>query len=170
MNDATVGWTFSPSENVLVSSLGWLGGTNSTSGVMLGLWAGDGTLLRSATIDNDGQMINGSAYEAINPIILPANEVFVVAASRPGQILNFIGFPNSPTTNSINYINAAFSSVGSGFTFPTTTSNDQGFLPATTFLFQAVPEPGELVLGALGMVLLGLRHLKNEILRRQNLL
>ena len=162
VTDATVGWTFSPSENILVSSLGWLGGTNASLGVRVGLWAEDGTLLRSATIDNNDQIFNGSAYEAISPIFLPANETFVVAASIPGQTFGFLGFLNSPTTNSITYINAASSPENGGFIFPTTTSNDEGFLPATTFLFQSVPEPSEFALGSLGALVLGFRSWRNS--------
>lgn len=162
VNDETVGWTFSPSENILVSSLGWLGGTNASSGVNVGLWAEDGTLLRSTTLDNNDQIINGSGYEAISPIFLPANETFVVAASIPGQTFTFVGFLNSPTANSIAYINTAYSSENDGFTFPTTTSNDEGFIPAATFLFQSVPEPSVLDLSALGSFLLAWRCWKRR--------
>jgi len=158
LDNETVGWTFSPSGNILVSSLGWLGSVNPSSGATVGLWSEDGTLLSSATIDSNEQIINGSAYEAISPIILLENETYVVAASIPGQVFTFLGFPNAPTTNSINYVNTAVSPESSGFIFPTTTSTDEEFIPAATFLFQPVPEPSEFALGALGALLLGFRR------------
>jgi hypothetical protein len=148
-NNGTVGWTFSPSENILVSSLGWLGGTNASLGVMAGLWNENGTFLGSAAIDSNSQVIDGSAYEAISPILLAANQSFVVGVSLPGQSLTYIGLLNSPTANSINYSTANLSQ-GSGFALPAVWTDSQGFLPAATFLFQSVPEPSAMSLSALG--------------------
>lgn len=147
-NNSTIGWTFSPSENILVSSLGWFGDQNPSSGITIGLWNETGTLLSSAMINDNSEMIDGNKFEAINPIQLSANQTYVIGAGISGQ-MTYLGFFGSPTTNAISYITANLSQ-GSGFTFPTTLTDSDGYIPAVTFIFQIVPEPNVLALSALG--------------------
>lgn len=154
-NNSTIGWTFSPSKNILVSSLGWFGDPNPSSGITIGLWDETGALLSSAMINNNSEMIDGNTFEAINPIQLSANQTYVIGAGISGQ-MTYLGFFGSPTTNTIAYISANLSQ-GSGFTFPATWTDSDGYIPAVTFLFQVVPEPNGLALSALGGMFLAWR-------------
>jgi hypothetical protein len=84
LDDGTLGWTFSPSQNIVIDSLGWMfGGTNSPSipVVSVGLWSVDGTLLRSTVIDNNSVSINGNLYESIDPLFVSAGSTLVIGAA-----------------------------------------------------------------------------------------
>ena len=164
LNNGTVGWAFSSAQDIVIESLGeLLGGTNApaTTRVSIGLWAADGTLLRSAVIDNDSVPINGSLYTSVSPLFVSAGSTLVVGAGLSGgPTFLFIALSNSPTQFPINFAGTA-SSYGNGLIFPTvypTDGDTQRFIPAATFLFQPVPEPSALALSALGTLILGFRR------------
>jgi hypothetical protein len=160
LDDGTLGWTFSPSQNIVIDSLGWMfGGTNSPSipVVSVGLWSVDGTLLRSTVIDNNSVSINGNLYESIDPLFVSAGSTLVIGAGSSGDF-NIIIPPASLLQQSINFVGVN-DLTGNGFTFPTASGTDE-LLPAATFLFQTVPEPSVLGLSALSGLFLAWRRWK----------
>jgi hypothetical protein len=165
INDDTMGWAFSSSQNITIDSLGWLYAgiaPPSTQVVSVGLWSTDGTLLRSTVIDNNSVSINGNFYESINPIFIPAGSTFIVAVGTSGQPISFAIPPASLIEQPLNYAGWAYL-YGNGFTFPTIqpdAGDTDGLVPGATFLFQPVPEPSALGLSALGGLLLAWRRRK----------
>jgi hypothetical protein len=160
-NNGTMGWAFSSSQNITVNDLGWLLGDfppSSTEGISIGLWSADGTLLRSTIFDNNSVTTNGNLYEAIIPLLIPAGSTFIIGIGTTGNV-SFGSPPPSFLQQTISFVGNAYL-FGSGFTFPTVQpSGDSNMVFGATFLFQPVPEPSVLAvgaLGALGAVLLGL--------------
>lgn len=87
INNDTMGWAFSSSQDITINSLGWLYAgvvPPSAQVVSVGLWSMDGTLLRSTVIDNNSVSINGNFYESINPIFISAGSTFIVAVGSGG--------------------------------------------------------------------------------------
>jgi hypothetical protein len=150
-NDGTFGWAFSTSQDIIISSLGWLAaGTNSSAAnVFVGLWSIDGALISSTAIDSNSVLVNGSFYESINPVFVAAGSTLVVGIGSSGAVSPIIGLLSAATESPINFAGAG-SSQGNGFTFPTIQSGTVGVAMGATFLFQPVPEPSALGLSALG--------------------
>lgn len=165
VNNGTVGWAFSSSQDIVISSLGWLLAITNpppTPSVSIGLWSDDGTLLRSVVIDSESVSINRSLYESVAPLFVPAGSTLVVGAGISGQTFNYVALSGSPTQQPINFAGTAVLS-DNGFAFPTvqpTAGDTDRFIPAATFLFQTVPEPSVLGLSALGGLLLAWRRWK----------
>jgi len=161
--NATAGWAFNSSQDLLVTSLGGLllGDLGLSSPIQVGLWAADGTLLRSVTITSGSQNVNGSLYQAIAPISLVAGDTYIVGTGTAGNF-NFAEVPADKTQPMIHFEGPA-GSVGNGFSFPTefqpTGPNDLIIFGAN-FLFQPVPEPGVaglLAIGGAGLIWRGRR-------------
>jgi len=59
VNNGTIGRAFSPSQDITISSLGWLavGANPPPAGMSIGLWSTDGTLLRSTGIGIIGKRV-----------------------------------------------------------------------------------------------------------------
>ena len=165
INNATMGWAFSSSQDITIDSLGWLFwgiAPPSTQVVSIGLWSADGTLLRSTVIDNNSVSINGNFYEAVSPLLVTAGNIYVVAVGTSGQPAISFGIPpTSLLQQPLNFVGNAYL-FGSGFTFPTIQpTGDSDAVSGATFLFQTVPEPGELAFTALGLLLFGFRRWRN---------
>lgn len=160
VNNGTVGWQFSSSQDIVINSLGWLlSGTNLpvTANVSIGLWSQAGTLLGSTVINSNAVPINGSLYEPINPIFIPANKATVITAGSSGFFNLVIVLTNANPLNQPLEFNGYFSQQGNGFIFPTGSpfyDSSQQAVMGATFLFQAVPEPGVSGLLILGSLLL----------------
>jgi hypothetical protein len=160
VNNGTVGWAFSPSQDVVISSLGLLEVPQgeSLAGVSVGVWSTDGTLLRSTGIDGNAVTINSHNYESISPLAVAAGTTLIIGAGTLGNNFAVAYFQNSPTVPPINFAGTA-SLQGDGFAFPTvqsTVGDTDRFIPEASFLFQPVPEPGTLGLMLCGAGLLGI--------------
>jgi len=167
VNNGTIGWAFSPSQNIVISSLGWLAIASNPPpvGVSIGLWSTDGTLLRSSGIDGNAVLVNGNLYESVSPLSVSAGSTLVVAVGSSGENIMFVAFPGSPTQDPVNFAGTADLN-GNGFEFPTvqsTIDDTDRVIPAASFLFQLVPEPNELVPAVTGAVLLSLRRRRNAM-------
>lgn len=156
--NGTAGWAFTSSQNLVVSSLGGLL-LGDFSGVPdpidVGLWSSDGTLLGSVVITKNSQLINGSLYEAVSPILITAGSTYIVAAGSAGSI-ELAEVAASTAQSPVSFAGSAGVS-GQGFAFPTTVlpvTSDNSIIYGANFLFEPVPEPGELGLSALGGILL----------------
>ena len=167
INGGTMGWVFSPTQDIAINNLGWLlAGVNPPAipVVSIGLWSIDGTLLRSVLIGSSSVALNGSLYESVAPLLVTAGSTLVIAAGgSSGQSFSIVAPPSNLLQQPINFAGTA-SLFGSGFTFPTVypaAANSDGLVPAATFLFQTVPEPSAFTLAALGGLLLAFRCWKN---------
>lgn len=173
VNNGTIGWAFSPSQDIVISSLGWLTTNLPPASMSIGLWSADGTLLRSTAIDGNNVRVNGNLYESVAPLFVSAGSTMVIGAGTSGGTFNFVAYPHSPTTPPINFAGTAVF-YGNGFTFPTVNSPDgdpDRFIPAATFLFQVVPEPSIVSLAAIGGLLFSChrrRHLLRAKTREEN--
>jgi hypothetical protein len=152
--DATLGWAFTSSQNLLLTSLGGLlmGDISGSSlPIDVGLWSANGTLLSSAVITSSSQLINGSLYQAISPISIIAGNTYIIAVGTPGDF-NVAQVAANTTQSPISFAGAAVL-AGHGFSFPTIAlpiAPDNSIIYGANFLFQPVPEPGVLGLLAMG--------------------
>jgi hypothetical protein len=162
INDGTVGWAFSPSQDIVITSFElFFVGTEDPppAGLSIGLWSTDGTLLRSTGIDANGVFVNGNFYESVSPLSVAAGSTLVVGAGS-SDLFNIYLILGSPTQNPINFAGSAYLS-GNGFAFPTvqsTIGDTERIIPSVSFLFQVVPEPNELALAVTGALLLAVRR------------
>jgi hypothetical protein len=162
INDGTVGWAFSPSQDIVISSFElFFVGTEDPppASLSIGLWSTDGTLLRSTGIDANGVFVNGNFYESISPLSVAAGNTLIIGAGSSNLFYTYL-ILGSPTQNPINFAGSAYLS-GNGFAFPTvqsTIGDTERIIPSVSFLFQVVPEPNELILAATGALLLALRR------------
>lgn len=171
VNDGTVGWAFTSSQDIVISSLGLLevATGESLTGVSAGLWSADGTLLRSTGFDANALSINTHLYEPISPLFVTAGETLVVGAGTSGNNFTVALFPGSPTQAPINFSGSAYDLNGDGFAFPTvqsTAGDPNRFIAEASFLFQVVPEPNAISLAFLGAALL-FAFCRRESIRRK---
>jgi len=165
-NNATVGWVFSSSQNLVINSLGALLAASilqSSDSISVGLWSADGTLLRSAVIGlNNSVAINGNLYQSISPLSITAGNTYVIAAGSIGSF-GFADLPDSQAQLPLNYLGVA-AETGNGFSLPTIypTSNVANQIYGATFLFQSVPEPAPLGLTAIGGLWFAWRRAKTR--------
>jgi len=151
--NSTVGWAFSSSQNLVITSLGGLLASSipqSSGPVSIGLWSVEGTLLSSAVIGNNSVTINGSLYQSVSPISITAGNTYIIAAGSSGWY-DFAGLPDSQAQSPLNYLGVA-AETGSGFSLPMIypASSDANEIYGATFLFQPVPEPAPFELAAVG--------------------
>jgi hypothetical protein len=113
----------------------------------VGIWDSQGNLLTS-TIIPAGSNKNQFVYSAVTPVLLEANETYIIGASYIGYDSDLIGFSDSynngsPTYNSAVTFNAdRFDESLSGLTFPSMTDFPE-FLGAfgPNAEIEVVPEP-----------------------------
>jgi len=140
----TLGFEFSPTTNINVTSLGsfFPTGANDTHGVTI--WNTSGTVLATATVTGNGTQ--GFDYTTISPLLLTAGTDYVIGANT----LNDDYADNGATwtvASGINYIQHVETTC-SGVTpcFPgtagTTSFGDFG----ANFTFTPAPEPGSVAL------------------------
>ena len=84
----TAGWTFQPQTRLSVTSLGCLAdsvglvwGLTEVQSVSVGLWAADGSLLRSCSVTTNSTLVNKTRYEPISPVLLVPTQTYYVGAS-----------------------------------------------------------------------------------------
>jgi hypothetical protein len=160
-NNSTVGWVFSSSQNLTVSSLGGLLASSlpqSSGTITIGLWSADGTLLSSTVLGKNSVTVNGSLYQPISPISIIAGNTYIIAAGSSGTF-GFADLPDSQAQSPLTYLGVA-AVTGNGFSLPTIypTSSIANQIYGATFLFQTVPEPGPLALAAVGALWVALRR------------
>jgi hypothetical protein len=151
--NSTVGWVFSSSQNLTISSLGGLLASSipqSSGSVSIGLWSADGTLLSSAVLGKNSVTVNGSLYQSVSPISITAGNTYIIAAGSSGWY-DFAGLADSQAQSPLNYLGVA-AETGNGFSLPTIypASSVANEIYGATFLFQTVPEPAPLGLAAVG--------------------
>ena len=171
----TMGYEFTVgTDSIYVLSLGicnWNGEGLSNSHD-LGLWDFEGNLLTSTTIAA-GSNTNGFIYSAVTPVLLEANQTYVIGASYIGHDPDSIGFSDrdnngSPVYNSAVTFNAdRYDASLSGLTFPTMTDSSEwlgAFGPNAEI--EVVPEPNtETLLGLSALLVFSHRRM---VSRRPN--
>jgi hypothetical protein len=150
ISNGTIGWDFTSSQDIEINSLGLLAqGSGPVPGATVGLWAADGTLLRSTGIDDNPLVINGNVYEAVDPLYVSAGTTLVIGAGSTGTINIVTDFNDDNVQSPIKFSATAYL-PGGGLAFPPVYDSTDKFVAAATFLFEVVPEPNGFVLTTLG--------------------
>jgi len=141
-----VGWTFKANTAIRVTALGlWDQGNNGLSNPHdVGLFRGDGTLITSTTVPSgtEPHLAGGFRFVPITPLVLSADESFVVAAfmhetgeSRDPEYGHTSG--NSWAFDpAITFLEGRHTFPATGLVFPTSTGTLPRFGP--NFLFEEV--------------------------------
>lgn len=174
----TEGYQFTVSAApVYLLSLGvynWSGvGLNNSHEI--GLWDLQGNLLAS-TVISAGSNANGFVYSAITPVLLDANQTYVIGASYVGHDSDLIGISSvwnngSPTYNSaVSFDAVRYGDSMLGLTFPDFTdfpSQLGEFGPNAEI--QVVPEPSaDMLLGLSAILLCSRRFAMSRVARNES--
>jgi Domain of unknown function (DUF4082) len=131
----------------------------------VGLWDSQGNLLTSTTI-SAGVSTNQFVYSIVTPVLLEANETYIIGASYIGHDSDLIGFSDSYNNGSPTYNSAVtfdanrYDASLSGLTFPTMTDFPEwlgAFGPNAEI--EVVPEPTTYTLLGLSALLLFCRRI-----------
>lgn len=163
--NATLGWSFTANQAVLVDGLGFWDDTFA-SGLDLphqvGLWNADGSVLLASTTIQAGTasaLIGGFRFESIAPVALVAGREYVLGAFFPsgavedynydatGQDLLKVTFANGITYQRARFLNSSTFGFPTGIDAP---GNLGSFGPNLSI--SAVPEPTGAALWGLGAV------------------
>jgi hypothetical protein len=161
----TAGWTFQPLAPISVTSLGcfdYILTEYSESPMSIGLWASDGTLLASNSVNATSSLVGQSRYEPVTPVALAPGLTYHIGAYYPSNGLTILlaaapGDGGSVSTSPLIQPGTAVSDP-SGFAFPNSAQGGPGaaFL-VPNFQFVPVPEPASLAFGTLGLLVLASR-------------
>jgi hypothetical protein len=168
--DGTAGWSFEPTVNISVTSLGAFNeATLDNSPLLVGLWNASGSLLASVSVSSNDPVFDLSHYDSITPVTLLAGQRYYLGAYGNGgttivtgedPLSDVGGF--ATTSPQIQSLNAVYS-LTNGFSFPTTVDNDLGSaIVAANFQFTVVPEPSIIALTLLGGSAVVWRRLRNR--------
>jgi hypothetical protein len=157
----TLGFRFRVNQAILVTSFGVFDHEGDGLNVPhpIQLWSATGTPLQSVTIPAGatGQLMDRFRWVPIQPLLLPANAEFMVAAANFGQgadhYLATAAVPQSSSRITLDNSYEAYTPNGS-LVFPARVSAFYGS-PAwfgPNFKFTAVPEPSNLLLIAIAMI------------------
>lgn len=158
----TLGFEFSPDNNIFVTSLGVFNadGTTLPNDATIGLWDTNGDLLTSATISagTTGNLSGYFSFTTITPYALTAGADYVVGAYLNGTASSLDTGQGGVGTfdPGINVIEDQYNDAF-GFAFPNISQADTGAWLGANFQFSsslATPEPGSLLLAAAGFVAL----------------
>jgi len=101
ISNATIGWSFSLSNNVTVSSLGLYdsGGNGLANAHAVAIWTSGGTLVTSTTIPNGtgATLLGAYRYVAVPPVVLNSGQSYVIGALYPTQSGDNIIFNSAQT-------------------------------------------------------------------------
>ena len=131
----------------------------------VGLWDSQGNLLTS-TIISAGSTTDLFVYSIVTPVLLEANETYIIGASYIGHDSDLIGFSDSDNNGSPTYNSAVtfdadrYDASLSGLTFPTMTDFPEwlgAFGPNAEI--EVVPEPTTYTLFGLSAFLLLCRRI-----------
>lgn len=168
----TVGWDFTPTDNITLTDLGFfdLDGDGLALSHEIGLWASDGTLLSSTTIaaGNGATLINGFRFVDVADLLLTAGQTYVIGAviqlDPNGD--NYFFAPTSVASDAmIGFGRGLRSGDNSGFAMPNVDVNSGRFGPNFRFLQSAIPEPSTWAMlivsfGAIGSTMRARRRTK----------
>jgi hypothetical protein len=155
----TLGWYFTVSSGVTVSSLG-LWDENPADDLneshQVGIWDSLGTLLASVVVPANGTLDGSFRYSTITPLTLSTGVTYYIGALYGGNFLDTYAFGvSSLTTDSrVNFLGSAASDSNSGFAFPGTQgAGSQGrFGPNFQIGTNEIPEPSTVLLTASALV------------------
>lgn len=164
VNKGIVGWSFTPTQDIFVTSLGCVCTSSQTSPFTADLWDANGNVISSSmfseniTVTEAGNTVH---YQTVSPVELVAGMNYAVGGSvPPNNQLQFFEAINPTAASQIQITGYSFNINQGGATFLssfTTATPGNVFTPAATFEFQPVPEPSGSILISLGCsVYLGL--------------
>ncbi|HEV8395066.1 MAG TPA: PEP-CTERM sorting domain-containing protein [Vicinamibacterales bacterium] len=154
--DSTLGYEFSLTTTLDVSALGFFDADND--GLFdahdVGIFAGDGTLLASATVPSaaGGTLQDGFRFVPIPDLLLLAGTYRIGAQGSGTSLDEFLLGRSGSTTVAGLTLGAAFYGAGAALTFPTAQADyaTEGFF-GPNFQATQVPEPATLALTTLAV-------------------
>jgi len=170
--NGTAGWSFDPTVNISVTSLGASDvSTFGSSPLLVGLWDQSGSLLASTTVSSNDPIVNLTHYDSITPVTLTAGQTYYLGAYAVNGGTTVVvgedppGIGGFATTSSQIQLLTAVLSTNSGFSFPNTIAGDPGSaLFGPNFQFTVVPEPSIAALAIVG----GSALFSRSLIRRKN--
>jgi hypothetical protein len=167
-NNQSVGWQFNVLSPITVLSLEWYdpSRTGLSTAHTVGVWSPIGDLLTSALIPAGAVGVLDDMFRGVqvSAISLPIGNGYIIGGENfannsdrlacggallcDGSLVQFV----DPR---LSFVNATFSSIGSGFTRPTSFSvSHEGFY-GPSFSTTQVPEPSSFGMLVIGIVVLG---------------
>jgi len=160
--NSTIGWQFSVSQGISVTSLGCYDAGESPGApptVEVGLWAGNGTVLASADVEANP---DGESFASISPVLLQPGDLYFIGGCGLGETLVFSCPNNLMVAPQINPTGWGENQGGSGLSLPTTITlisfDESSQLPLADFQLQAAPEPTVLSLMSCAVIIFGTWH------------
>ena len=159
-----IGYRFTPTTDVLVTSLGILddpsGDGTLDSAHSVGIWENSTqTLIASVSVDSSGTLLDGFYYAAITPVALSAGTAYTLGAMYSADDDDsYWSTPSSVTLDpAFTGNNGVFPSSGNlGFVYPSSNSGNLARIgPNALFI---VPEPAEGWLMMFGLAGLAVRR------------
>ena len=166
---ASLGWEFSPTENILVTDLGVFDQLSDglAGSAQVGLFDNSGSLLASVTVPSGttATLDNSFRYEAITPVSLQAGVNYVIGSILSSDNSALVGSSRGQGSSfsfdpAITFLSGRFSDEDKSGLFPnlgdTFSDLKSDFYLGPNFEFtSAVPVPAALPLFASGLVGLG---------------
>ena len=152
----TLGFEFTPTENIAVTALGSFFPTGATDEHGVTLWTDGGGTLATTTVTGNGT--EGFDFTGITPVDLLAGTTYVIGATTLTDDYADGGAPPAtftvnPGIDYIRHVETSCTGVTPCFTTGGGTISDFG----ANFEFVATPEPASFVLMGTGLLVLGRR-------------
>jgi hypothetical protein len=148
---AVVGYSITVNSPISVTDLEFynLGGGGLGGSAQVGIWSNTGTLLAQTVIPagTAAPILGGFRYEPLaNPISLLQGDTYYVGGRASSTDSTMTNIPNVTFAPEITYNDGQFGPNGS-FSFPSTAAGGNASSAGAfggSFLFEPIPEPGEL--------------------------